>query len=116
MRVGAATTLRCDSVSPVKFARQIEFDNLRLYAIEHFQTGGAPVDRRRSSLASGTLYLDALNAKSVPLRPFEDLAFGSSKGYIRVLTIVPDNDLPGRTIAFAGACHGRKGEARCGRK
>jgi hypothetical protein len=91
MRIGAATTLRCESAIPVKFARQIEFENLRLYTVERYQTGTAPIDRRRSSLLSGTLYLDVLNAKSVPLRPFEDLSFGSSRGYIRAISIPPDS-------------------------
>lgn len=91
MRIGAATTLRCASALPVRFGRQIEFENLRLYAIERFQISGTAVDRRRSSLLSGTLYLDALNAKAVALRPFEDLSFGSSKGYIRALSIPVDS-------------------------
>jgi hypothetical protein len=94
MRIGAATTLRCESASPVKFAHQIEFENLRLYAVERYQTGTAPIDRRRSSVLSGTLYLEALNAKAVPLRPFEDFSFGLSKGYIRAIS-VPADSKPG---------------------
>jgi hypothetical protein len=72
---------------PVHFARQIEFENLRLYTVEHTAIDAAPVDRIRSSLLSGNLYLDALNAKAVSLRPFEDLTFRSSKGYIRVISL-----------------------------
>jgi hypothetical protein len=87
MRIGSATTLHCESGLPVHFARQIEFENLRLYTVEHTAIDAAPVDRIRSSLLSGNLYLDALNAKAVSLRPFEDLTFRSSKGYIRVISL-----------------------------
>ena len=90
MRIGTATTLHCQSDLPVIFARQIEFQNLRLYAIERVQIDAGPVDYYRSSLLSGTLYLDALSAKPVALRPFEDLTFGSSKGYIRALVVATD--------------------------
>jgi hypothetical protein len=46
MWIGAATTLRCESALPARFARQIEFENLRLFAVERVQIGTAPVDRR----------------------------------------------------------------------
>jgi len=91
MRIGAATTLRCRSASPIRFADQIGFENLRLYAIEHYQTDTGPVDRRLSSVLRGTFYLDALNAKAVPLRPFEDLSLGSSTGYIRGVSVPVDS-------------------------
>ena len=86
LRIGVDTVLRSESASPLQFARQIEFENLRLYADERFQSGSAPVDRRRSSVLMGTLYFDSLNAKAVSLRPFQDLSFGSSKGYIRAIS------------------------------
>jgi hypothetical protein len=87
MRIGTATSLRCESGLPVQFAPQIEFQNLGLYANERIQGNGAPIDRRRSSVASGTVYLDALNAKAVQLRPFEDISFRSSNGYIQALNV-----------------------------
>jgi hypothetical protein len=95
MRIGSAATLHCESDLPVEFARQIQFDNLHLYTIERVQVDAAPVDRVQSSLLSGTLYLDALNAKAVALRPFEDLTFGSSKGHIRALSFPADLKLTG---------------------
>lgn len=73
----------------------MQFENLRLYTIERVQLDAAPVDRLRSSLLSGTLYLDALNANAVALRPFEDLTFGSSRGYIRTLSFPTDLKLTG---------------------
>jgi hypothetical protein len=98
IRVGAATIFRCESASPARFARQIEFEDLRLYAIERVQSGAAPVDRRRSSLLSGTLYLDSLGARAVSLRPFEDLSFGSSKGYMRAISIPSDSKPPSEDL------------------
>jgi hypothetical protein len=95
MRIGTATTLHCESGLAVKFARQIEFENLRLYTLERIQIDSAPIDRLRSALLSGTLYLDALNAKAVALRPFEDLVFGFSKGYIRALSFPTDLKMTG---------------------
>jgi hypothetical protein len=86
MRIGTATTLHCESDLPVKFARHIAFEKLRLSTIERIQIDSPPIDRLRSALLSGTLYLDALNAKAVALRPFEELTFGSSTGYIRALS------------------------------
>jgi hypothetical protein len=62
-----------------------------LYVIERFQVDGAPIDRRRSSLLNGTVYFDDLNGKAVPLRPFEDLSFGLSKGYLRTVSIPADS-------------------------
>jgi hypothetical protein len=95
MRIGTGTTLHGESDVPVKFVPQIEFENLRLYAIERIQVDSAPIDRLRSALSSGTVYLDALNAKAVALRPFEDLTFGSSKGYIRAISFPTDSKLTG---------------------
>jgi hypothetical protein len=91
MRIGAAATLRGNSSSPVKFARQIEFDDLRFYAVERYQNVTAPIDRRRSSVLKGTLYLDALNSKALTLRPYEALSFSSSKGYLRAISIPADS-------------------------
>jgi hypothetical protein len=90
MWIGRSTALRCEWAFPIKFAHQIEFADLRLYENERIQIGTTPVDRRRSSLIGGTLYLDALNAKAISLRPFEDLVFGASNGYIRSLSIPAD--------------------------
>jgi hypothetical protein len=91
MYMGAATTLRCQSALPVEFARQMEFRNLRLSGVQRVQGGAGPVDQRRSSIVSGTVYLDALNAKALPLRPFEDISFSSSSGYIRAISLAQDS-------------------------
>ncbi len=80
-----SATIRGESLAAIAFARQIEFAGLRLYAIDRIQADGPALERRRSSVLSGKIYLDALNAKEVALRPFEDLKFASSKGYIRSL-------------------------------
>ena len=72
--------------NPALFARQIEFEQLRLQTVQRDQTGPTPRDSRKSALVSGSLYLDALSAKPVTLRPFEDLTFERSKGYFRMIS------------------------------
>jgi hypothetical protein len=91
LHLGSMTSIRYESKSDVSFARQIDFSNLRFYTDERYQIDAAPTDRRRSSVAGGTLFLDALNAKAVPLRHFEDLSFASSEGYIRSVSIPEDS-------------------------
>jgi hypothetical protein len=87
LRFRTTALLTTEPLTPVKFARQIPFENLRLVSDDRDQTGTAPEDTRHSSVLSGTLFLDALNAKPLPLRPFEDLAFTSSRGYIRTISL-----------------------------
>jgi hypothetical protein len=40
-----------------------------------------------SSVSSGTLYLESIDGKVIPLRPFEELRFSNFEGFIRSLTL-----------------------------
>jgi hypothetical protein len=66
----------------LRFARQISFEKLALVS-EEIIFADAPENRQLPSVLSGTLYLNALSSKPVPLRPSEALSFSSSIGTLR---------------------------------
>ena len=50
---------------------------------EEISFADVPKDRQLSSVLSGTLYLNALDGKQVPLRPSEALSFTEFTGTLR---------------------------------
>jgi hypothetical protein len=71
---------------PLQFAPQIPIQNLALISEERYFTDAAEV-RQLSSVLTGTLYLNALNGKAIPLRPSETLAFEALSGTLRRISL-----------------------------
>ena len=91
LRVGPQTGLTLTPLEghPLRFARQIAVDQVALVS-EEVAFGDTRENRQLSSVLSGTLYLNSLNGKQVPLRPSEALTFGEFTGTIRDITLSAD--------------------------
>jgi hypothetical protein len=77
-----------DSVG--QFVRQLQVDNLSLGRTDWYSTAERNVERRTSTVLTGTVYFQSLEGQELLLRPSEDLRFGKSQGEIR--TLVVDGD------------------------
>ena len=88
----------------ILFGEQIEISNLSITRVNESQRAadGSRVPRRVSAIESGTLYLEELNGKAIPLRPGEQLQFKVLKGTIRKLSL--QDDLI--TLQFRGTVEG----------
>ena len=88
----------------ILFGEQIEISNLSLTRINESQRAadGSRVPLIVSAIESGTLYLEELNGKAIPLRPGEQLRFKVLKGTIRKLSL-QDGLI---TVQFRGTVEG----------
>ena len=91
LRLGPRTTLSVTPVDgyPLRFARQIAVEKVALIS-EEISFADAPENRQLSSVLSGTLYLNALDGKQVPLRPSEALSFSDFTGTLRSISPAAD--------------------------
>jgi hypothetical protein len=109
LRVGPRTTLSVTPVDgrPLRFARQIAVEKVA-FVSQEISFADAPLNRQLSSVLSGTLYLNALDGKQVPLRPAEALSFSDFTGTLRRITPATD----GLQLELFGTVQGMKtGEA-----
>jgi hypothetical protein len=91
LRLGTQTMLSVTPVDghPLRFARQIAVEKMALVS-EEITFTDTKENRQISSVLSGTLYLDALDGKQLPLRPSEALTFGDFSGILRSITPAAD--------------------------
>lgn len=88
--------------SPAAFSPQLSIHKLALSRIDEFQAQEGTTVQAVSTILSGTLYLESLNAASRPLRPRELLRFDEIRGVIRTLEL-GDGRI---ALAFRGTVRG----------
>ena len=89
LRLGQSSSLSFTPLdgNSIQFSRQISVEKLTLISEERYLSN-VPDVRRVSSVLAGTLYLKALNAKSVPLPPSEtQLGFRTLAGTLRSVSM-----------------------------
>jgi hypothetical protein len=91
LRFGPRTSLSLTPLDghPLRFVRQVAVEKLALVDEDRY-LGSAPSVRQRSSVLSGTLYMNALDGKPVTLRPSEALSFTRFTGTLRSITPAAD--------------------------
>jgi hypothetical protein len=90
--------------SDLPFYAQVPIEKLGLFRIEEFSTLGKSLVNPVSTLLSGTLYLESLNAEKRELRAGEQIRFNASKGRIESLKLESDRI----TFKFHGRVRGMK--------
>jgi hypothetical protein len=84
----------------IVFSSQMGVADISMLQVDELVEQTGPLTRSMSSLVSGALYLESLNGKRVPLRPYEELRLSGSAGTIRRLSLSAPDGPDAGTLAL----------------